>query len=400
VGSRGDAWYPSVICLREASMYGTAVAHGAFLTLEDQQYLHLAQCGLCAGLRRTYGLPFAALANCDARLLVLVAASQSQDEVRTSTTVCPVKAFSRRMPSLDNDVPIEFGAACAVLVWLEKLLDRERDHRNPLWRLGPVAARPAARAARRALTDLRFPVAEIERARASQVGVEDVQGLCLADYLQPSADIIGRFFAHSAVLGGRPESVTVLSLLGQAFGRIVALLDACEDLSSDRARGLFNPISWHFGLEGSKPLPCDVLAEVFSIALQELERIELALNRIDFHQLGGVLANILTRGVPAKLQRGLRKLWRANHWEADWPNRVLEGLDDETCPICGVPHLPARSTAAAEPAVTDTCRGVPLWCVCKSLSKPQSADAKDLGFAGREEQLLSALVPVIGSSGL
>ena len=232
-------------------MYGTAVAHGAFLTQEDQYYLHLAQCGLCAGLRHRYALPSALLANCDARLFVLVAASQSQGELRTSTTACPMKAFARRMPSLKNDVPIEFGAACAVLIWLERLLDRERDHRNPLWRFGPLVAQPAVCSARRALKDLCFPVAEIERARALQVEVEHAQGLCLAAYFEPTADILGRFFAHSAELGGKPRNATMLSLLGQAFGTVVALLDACEDLSSDRAHGLFNPISSHLGLKDS-----------------------------------------------------------------------------------------------------------------------------------------------------
>jgi hypothetical protein len=381
-------------------MYGTAVALRAFLTAEDQRYLHLAQCGLCAGLRRRYALPFALLANCDARLFVLVAASQTQGELRTSTTACPVKAFSQRMPSLENDAAIEFGSACAVLIWRERLLDRERDYRNPLWRLGPMVARPAVRVARRTLTGLCFPVAEIERARTLQIDVEHTHGLCLNAYLQPTADVLGRIFAHSAELGGKPGSATMLSQLGQAFGRVVALLDACEDLSSDRIRGLFNPISWHVGLKDSEPLPVDVLAEVFSVIVQEFRRIEHALSRTDFHQFEGVLTSILTRGVPAKLQRGLRKLWRGNHWDADWSDRVLVGLDDEVCPVCKVPHLPAKTTGAATRAAGGRPPGGPLWSVCRSLSRTQSSAAKDLGFVSRHEQLLSALVPVIASSRL
>ncbi|HUT15383.1 MAG TPA: DUF5685 family protein [Anaerolineae bacterium] len=381
-------------------MYGTAVALKSFLAVEDEHYLHLAQCGLCAGLRRRYGLPYAMLANCDARLLVLVAASQSPCELTTSATMCPAKAFCRRVPSMDNAPAVEFGSACAVLIWWERLLDRRRDCRNPLWRLGPLTAEPAVHIARTVLAGLCFPMAEIERARALQMDLEHTKGLPLGAYLQPTGDVLGRLFAHSAELAAKPDNARMLSLLGQAFGRVVALLDACEDLSSDRLRGLYNPLSWHLNLKDKEPLPPDLLAEALSVIVQEFKRLEHALTRTEFHQLEGVVTSILSRGVPAKVQRGLRKLWRGNHWEADWPDRLLVGLDDEVCSVCRVPHLPAKASRAVARTAGDRPRGGALWSVCRSLSRPQASIAMELGYSSRHEQLLSALLPVVASSGL
>jgi hypothetical protein len=381
-------------------MYGTAVALRSFLTAEDENYVHLAQCGLCAGLRRRYGLPYAMLASCDARLLVLVAASQSQGELTTSSTMCPAKAFCRRMPSMNNSSAVEFGSACAVLFWRERLLDKARDCRNPLWRLGPLTAKPAIHIARTVLAGLCFPVAEIESARALQLDLEHVKGLPLGAYLQPTADVLGRLFAHSAELAAKPDNARMLSLLGQAFGRIVALLDACEDLSSDRLRGLYNPLSWHLSLKDSGSLPPDLLAEALSVVVQELRHVEYALSNTDFRELEGAVTSILARGMPAKLQQGLRKLWRGNHWEADWPDRLLVGLDDEVCSICQVPHLPAKIPGTAARTDGRKSPGGALWSVCRSLSRPQSSYAMELAYSNRHEQLLSTLLPVIASSGL
>jgi hypothetical protein len=230
--------------------------------------------------------------------------------------------------------------------------------------------------------------------------LEHTKGLPLGAYLQPTADVLGRLFAHSAELAAKPHNARMLSLLGQAFGRIVALLDACEDLSSDRLRGLYNPLSWHLSLKDREPLPPDLFAEALSVVVQELQRIEHALKNTDFREFEGVVTSILTRGMPAKLQRGLRKLWRGNHWEADWPDRLLVSLDDEVCSVCRVPHLPAKITGAGARTGGQKPPGGALWSVCRSLSRRQSGSTMELGYSSRHEQLLSALLPVIASSGL
>jgi hypothetical protein len=65
----------------------------------------------------------------------------------------------------------------------------------------------------------------------------------LDELLAPSAAAVGRLFAHTAQVANRPENEASLYRAGCAFGRLVHLADAIEDIDGDIAAGRFNPLA-------------------------------------------------------------------------------------------------------------------------------------------------------------
>lgn len=380
-------------------MHGTAVPLRSILTCEEARYVQAAQCGLCATLRCRYGLPFAFLANHDARFIVLLVTAQFRDTPEFSRTRCPAAGFVRHLPSIGIGRATEYAAAITVLISAERVRDMARDGGNPFWLIGLAAMTSFERRANRALRHLGFPVYELQNIRDEQRRVENTPGLTLRAYLEPTASLLGMVFAHSAQIAADPENSGILFRLGQTVGRIVSLLDACEDLSSDRAHRRYNPIASHFCLDATECLPPDALSVVLSVVAEEFGCLGDNLGRLHLPRMEELVANVLTRGMPLRMQRGLQVLWRANHWQARWPGRALVGLADEICPLCQTPHLSAaRTSPKAGTEVDRSSQEARLWSICKNFSR-NAGSWHELGFHGRNEHLVSAFLPVISSFG-
>jgi hypothetical protein len=80
------------------------------------------------------------------------------------------------------------------------------------------------------------------RANDEAVSVESRSFATLDDILAPSGAAVAAVFAQTAVLAGVPENRPFLARAGDAFGRLVHLLDAVEDRLSDSRQGRFNPL--------------------------------------------------------------------------------------------------------------------------------------------------------------
>jgi hypothetical protein len=203
-------------------------------------------CGLCLTLRDEHGQASRVVTNYDALAVSVLWAAQLEDgPLMDSAGPCPLRGF-RGAEVLDSSGDgARFAAAVALLMAATKVSDHVTDGDTALRHVARPAAAVAARwqrAGELASGRLGFRSALITDQTARQAAVEATDGDGLAAYAEPTELAAGAVFAHTASLAGRPGNQAILFEAGRAFGRIVYLLDAVEDLDADRKHDAFNPL--------------------------------------------------------------------------------------------------------------------------------------------------------------
>jgi hypothetical protein len=103
-------------------------------------------------------------------------------------------------------------------------------------------------------------------------------------------------FAHTAVVAGRPENAPALAAAGDAFGRLVHLLDAVEDHAQDAATARFNPLT----ATGTPAADARALADPLVVQIGDaLDRAELPDRALVDVLLGKELRAAVQRALPA-----------------------------------------------------------------------------------------------------
>ena len=73
--------------------------------------------------------------------------------------------------------------------------------------------------------------------------LEACVGATLDELFVPAGRAVAELFGHTAVVAGVPENVGSLRRVGDAYGRLVHLLDAVRDRADDDRAGRFNPLT-------------------------------------------------------------------------------------------------------------------------------------------------------------
>jgi hypothetical protein len=80
-------------------------------------------------------------------------------------------------------------------------------------------------------------------APAAAATAEAAPAATLDDLLAPSGAAVAALFQRTAHLAGTPANADVLAAAGDAYGRLVHLLDAVADRAADARAGRFNPLA-------------------------------------------------------------------------------------------------------------------------------------------------------------
>jgi hypothetical protein len=195
---------------------------------------------LCLTLRDTAGQPARVLTGYDL-LLVPILVEAQQGRLPTATAgPCPLRGF-RTAAVVDSATPaMRAGAATALLAGGAGLADKVADGDVPRW-LSPVAVRLHHRASASA-DACGLDGTELVAAPARAKAAEERPGATLDELLAPSAAAAASVFAHTATIAGVGANVEPLHRAGDAFGRLVHLVDAAEDRRRDARQGHFNPL--------------------------------------------------------------------------------------------------------------------------------------------------------------
>jgi hypothetical protein len=192
---------------------------------------------------------------------------------------------------------MRLGAATALLSGAAGLTDKVTDKDVPS-AVSPVAALAAARFQRDGIAlagQVGLDATTVLEAAAAAAGLESRPGVTLDELLAPSGAAVSAVFAQTAVVAGIPDNADVLREVGDAYGRLVHLLDAVDDLDVDSRRGRFNPLA----ATGTQP------AEARTRAVRLLDVIADGTSRLRLHDpvllealLGPELRRAISRSLP------------------------------------------------------------------------------------------------------
>jgi hypothetical protein len=202
-------------------------------------------CGLCLTLRDNAGQSSRVLTGYDALLLsVLVEAQAGRQQTHTAGR-CPLRGM-RTAEVLRADTPaMQLAAAGALLVGSAGLRDKLTDHDLP-YGTRAVGRLGAERLEDRGVvvaTRIGLSASAVLSAPARAAAAESRTDATLTDLLEPTGEVVAALFAHSAVVAARPENAGALRFAGEGYGRLVHLLDAVADQTSDDGHGRFNPLT-------------------------------------------------------------------------------------------------------------------------------------------------------------
>jgi len=371
-------------------MKGYTVAQRSLLSNKALLTLSATCCGLCHQLWQNYGPLWALLVNHDAVLVALLIAAQREEPPKLEgTTRCPIYAGMRKETILDDGKALGFAAALSVLMAEEKLLDLARDDRSLLARLATHALGKAPNRAMEVLEADGLPRSVVERSRTAQRHIERSRSASLKAALDPLGSLSGAAFARTSHIAANAGNAETLSSLGSSIGCIVALADACEDLSQDRRTGSYNPLVARWNVAKAGPLPVEIMKEVSGQIVRDMGSMRRSLQRLRLAWMVDIVSNIVSRGFPGRVRVALRHLWQDNEWHGTIPD-VGSGLlrRSSTYQEASAPLLPSLSHPASKSLATA------FWLL-STLPENAARDASDLGFESQGEYYLACALPLL-----
>jgi len=243
-------------------------------------------CGVCLALRDDHGHVARLVTNYDALVVsVLVEAQSVAPAARRPAGRCALRRMRRAQVAAGDCA--RFAAAVSLMLAAAKLRDHVADRDGVASRRGVrVAADRLARrwAMRGAHTgsELGFDSGVLTGAlgRQAQVEAAAMPGSAVLAVTEPTEIATAAVFAHTAVVADRPGNQATLAEAGRLFGRIAHLLDAVEDLPTDRASGKWNPLTATATSLGEARRLCEDALLGIRLALAEAEFADARLTRL------------------------------------------------------------------------------------------------------------------------
>lgn len=228
--------------------------HGAAKYGIDPGLWQSHMCGLCLGLRDEGGQLARAATNTDAIVLSLLTEAQAETPApRRTAGPCPLRGMRTARVPVGASAPVRLAATASLLLGSAKVRDHIDDgdlragwHR-PLRRVATGWSAGARAQAAGIGLDIEPLVAAIEAQAGTEQRIAAASGPFgsteLDELTVASRRCAAEFFAHTAVLAGRPDNLEPLRAAGAEFGRIAHLTDAITDYSADTAANRFNPLT-------------------------------------------------------------------------------------------------------------------------------------------------------------
>lgn len=254
-------------------------------------------CGTCLTLRDVAGQAERCLTGYDVLLLSVLVEAQAGPQPMREAGRCPLRGMQTATVVDSSSSGTRLAAAAAMLSGSAGLADKVADDDlpraadRPARRIGERLKRRGTTLAQQLGLDAGPTLAAPARAAALERS-----GARLDELLDPSGDAVASLFAQTTVSAGCPDNAPALRAAGDAFGRLVHLLDAVEDWAADAEAGRFNPLR-------ATGTHCD---EARAVAGRLHEQITAALAEAAFVDgalveglFGGEFARSIRRSFPA-----------------------------------------------------------------------------------------------------
>jgi hypothetical protein len=269
-------------------------------------------CGLCHALQRDYGVWAAALTNFEGRFLALLVNAQSRTMEPSERIHCPLPPFAVQKVAPYSPAT-RFAAATTLYLIRQKLVDDAHDDNSRMAQLLLRLGRGIWAQAEGYLSSIGLPFAELEDCRRQQQEIESATGsLSFHTTLEPSARAMARLFAFTSDLAQAPKNRERLASLGAEVGKLVCLLDACQDYRMDQRRERFNPILANWGSKDALSLAA--YDQLVNFIGESLFCIQAEVQRLDLHRFGDLVENTFTLGIVHQARHTLRRMPHQLGW--------------------------------------------------------------------------------------
>jgi hypothetical protein len=234
-------------------MYGLMKARHCRVTAQQREARRLHYCGTCKTIGWMYGQRVRWLLNHDTVFLAEVLSLLAESETAWGTAYRSYNCLAHPAEESEMSLVLQYAATANVVLTEFKIADQLKDGGARKWRLAERVFSDSFERAADVLTQWHFPFAELrslnrlqDEREAETATVSEAEER-LWSLAEPTAIATALFFEHGARLIGRLALAEQMRELGQAFGRLVYLLDAFEDYEVDGKRGQFNALRAAFG---------------------------------------------------------------------------------------------------------------------------------------------------------
>ena len=261
-------------------MFGYVTANRELLSAEAQKRYRGCYCGLCKTLRDRYKLAGQMTLTYDMTFLVLLLSSLYEPEEEQGLERCPVHPFKTQ--AFWKNPIMAYGADMNVLLAYYKCVDDWKDDQNLLkWAQSgwlKAGCTQVEQAYPRQSAAVREGIVRLSAIEAAKRCDPDMAANCFAA-------MMGELFVYRT---DRWEPA--LRTMGEALGRYIYLMDAYEDVETDRKRKRYNPFE-DIALEENFQKHClDILTMVLGECTDPFEALPLVRDV-------EILRNILYSGV-------------------------------------------------------------------------------------------------------
>ena len=283
-------------------MVGYITAFKNELSAEEWDVYRGYYCGVCRSIGRRFGQIPRVVLSYDAAFLALLLASLYDEEDRMEMRNCIVHPIKKN-PSAEGACGpwLDYAGDMMLIMAYYNFLDDRRDEH----RLRGTTGETLLRRSFRVLSDI-YPEAcsHIEKALAELAELEDNK----SGSLDLTASCFGRVTrsAFTAFAGGGglaegdfdPDVLRILGECGDAVGRWIYMMDACDDFGKDSEKGVYNPLRYR------KSGTADLTDTLYG----ELGRLSAAVDLLDIRKNKGVIDNVILLGMRGRTEMVLDKL--------------------------------------------------------------------------------------------
>lgn len=242
-------------------------------------------CGLCMCLKERYGQLSRMTVNYDMTFLILILSSLYEPKNRVIEARCAVHPVKKQL-ILQNDITT-YATDMNVLLTYYNLIDNWNDERDFKSRAAAAALKHGVKRCISLMPD------KVSKICGYLNSISRLENEKVADI-----DAVSDQFGHlmeEVFLYRRDHWLKTLGKVGFFLGKYIYLLDAYEDMDSDKESGSYNPFNLQSGHD-VKDKARNILMLNLSFLSNEVEKLPLIQDK-------GIIDNILYSGIMNRLKK-------------------------------------------------------------------------------------------------
>lgn len=287
-------------------MFGYMRPNEPNLLVKEQKIYQAVYCGLCRTMRRNISLFASFSLNYDFVFLALLRAELVHETFGFCQKRCAAHPLKKRNCVSSNSPTLAFVAKVHLGLLYEKLRDDMRDSDVSFRRkLGVYLYYPF----------ILFSVKRLlRRDNQFKVILDRISDSCKRLYqlekdksnnIDELAHVCAEGLSKACSIGLDDTQARLMDSATAGVGRLVYLIDACDDLEMDAKRGCFNPFLLKYGSLESAVAHLNEVNITLALYARDLDATVNLIVRPGFY--AGICSNIARQGIPAVIRRVMEK---------------------------------------------------------------------------------------------